>query len=146
MTLSVPVGVAGKPYEVVIGRGLVERAGELAAPFARGRRVAVVSDRTVNGLHGARLLAALAAAGIEAESVVIEPGEEAKSFAGLEALCDALLALGLERGDLVAAFGGGVVGDLAGFAAAILKRGVDFIQIPTTLLAQVDSSVGGKTA
>ncbi len=85
-------------------------------------------------------------AGLRADTIVIEPGECAKSFAGLESLCTRLLALGLERGDLVIAFGGGVVGDLAGFAAAIYKRGIDFAQIPTTLLAQVDSSVGGKTA
>jgi 3-dehydroquinate synthase len=136
----------GRPYDVLIGDGLIDRAGELIGPFAKRGRVAVVRDETVQGLHGARFGAALAAAGIEVHPVVIAPGEAAKSFAGLEALCDALLGLELERGDLVVAFGGGVVGDLAGFAAAILKRGVDFVQVPTTLLAQVDSSVGGKTA
>ena len=98
------------------------------------------------GLHGARLRASLAAAGIESEAVVIPPGEASKSFARLEQVCDRLLAMKLDRGDLIVAFGGGVVGDLAGFAAAIYKRGIDFVQIPTTLLAQVDSSVGGKTA
>jgi 3-dehydroquinate synthase len=140
------VALEGRTYEVLIGRGLIERAGALIRPMLKLPRVAVVADETVDGLHGARLAASLAAAGIEAHPVVIAPGEEAKSFAGLEALCDALLALEVDRGDLIVAFGGGVVGDLAGFAAAILKRGIDFVQIPTTLLAQVDSSVGGKTA
>ncbi len=143
---AVPVAVAGRPYEVLIGRGLIERAGQLIRPLLKRPRVAVVVDEIVQGLHGARLAASLRAAGVELRPVVIAPGEEAKSFAGLEALCDALLALELDRGDLIVAFGGGVVGDLAGFAAAILKRGIDFVQIPTTLLAQVDSSVGGKTA
>jgi 3-dehydroquinate synthase len=146
VTASIPVDVAGKPYEVMIGRGLVERAGSLIRPLLKRPRVAVVADETVNDLHGARLAASLRAAGIDAHPVLLAPGEEAKSFAGLEALTDALLGLELDRGDLIVAFGGGVVGDLAGFAAAILKRGIDFVQIPTTLLAQVDSSVGGKTA
>ncbi len=88
----------------------------------------------------------MAAAGIDASMIVVPPGEQTKSFEGLADLCDRLLALELDRGDLIVAFGGGVIGDLTGFAAAIYKRGIDFIQIPTTLLAQVDSSVGGKTA
>jgi 3-dehydroquinate synthase len=142
----VPVDVAGKPYDVLIGHGLVERAGALVRPLLKRPRLAVVMDETVRDLHGAALEASLTAAGVAFHPVVIVPGEEAKSFAGLEALCEALLALELDRGELIAAFGGGVVGDLAGFAAAILKRGIDFVQLPTTLLAQVDSSVGGKTA
>jgi 3-dehydroquinate synthase len=146
MTLAVPVAVVGKPYDVLIGRGLIDAAGAAIRPLLKRPRLAVVADETVQALHGARLAASLGAAGIEVSPVVIAPGEAAKSFAGLAALCDALLDLELDRGDLIVAFGGGVVGDLAGFAAAILKRGVDFIQIPTTLLAQVDSSVGGKTA
>ena len=146
MTQIVPVAVAGKPYDVMVGRGLIARSGALIAPLLQRPRLAVVMDETVSQLHGAALAASLAAARVAFHPVVIAPGEAAKSFAGLEALCDALLALQLERGDLIAAFGGGVVGDLAGFAAAILKRGIDFVQLPTTLLAQVDSSVGGKTA
>ncbi len=146
MTTTVPVALAGKPYDVLIGAGLIDRAGALVAPYLKRGRLAVVMDSTIAALHGARLEAALKAADIEPCPVVIDPGEDQKSFAGLERVCDALLALELERGDLVAAFGGGVVGDLAGFAAAILKRGIDFVQLPTTLLAQVDSSVGGKTA
>jgi 3-dehydroquinate synthase len=146
MSAAVTVGLGERAYEVVIGPVLLDQAGTRIAPFLKRRRLAVVSDETVWKLHGERLRAALAAAGIEAHPIVIAPGEQAKSFAGLESLSDSLLALGLDRGDLVAAFGGGVVGDLAGFAAAIYKRGIDFVQIPTTLLAQVDSSVGGKTA
>jgi 3-dehydroquinate synthase len=106
----------------------------------------VVADETVAGLHGARLLGALAGAGVEASLITVPSGEASKSFDQLARLSDQLLALALDRGDMIVAFGGGVVGDLAGFAAAIYKRGIDFIQIPTTLLAQVDSSVGGKTA
>jgi 3-dehydroquinate synthase len=146
VTLAVPVAVAGKPYDVLIGRGLIGAAGGVIAPLLKRPRLAVVMDETVQALHGAALAASLGGAGIEVMPVAIAPGEAAKSFAELASLCDALLALELGRDDLIAAFGGGVVGDLAGFAAAILKRGVDFIQIPTTLLAQVDSSVGGKTA
>jgi len=146
MTASIAVGLGERAYEVRIGAGLIDRAGEAMAPFARRRRTAVVSDETVWGLHGERLAAALARAGIAATPVLVAPGEQAKSFEGLAEVTDRLLALELDRGDLVTAFGGGVVGDLAGFAAAIYKRGIDFVQIPTTLLAQVDSSVGGKTA
>jgi 3-dehydroquinate synthase len=143
---TVPVAVAGKPYDVLIGPGLIERAGALVAPLLTRPRLAVVMDETVAALHGDALETSLAAAGVACHPIVIAPGEAAKSFAGLAALCDALLALELDRGDMIAAFGGGVVGDLAGLAAAILKRGIDFVQLPTTLLAQVDSSVGGKTA
>jgi 3-dehydroquinate synthetase len=146
VTQTVPVAVAGKPYDVLIGPRLIARAGDLIRPLLKRPRLVVVMDETVSGLHGAALKASLDAAGVAFHPVVIAPGEAAKSFAGLEALCEALLGLELDRGDLIAAFGGGVVGDLAGFAAAILKRGIDFVQLPTTLLAQVDSSVGGKTA
>ena len=143
---SVTVDLGARSYSVVIGRGLIAEAGERLKPLLRRDRVAVVTDRQVHEHHGEMLANALGGAGITADVIVIEPGETAKSFAGLEALSNDLLALGLERGDLIVAFGGGVVGDLTGFAAAIYKRGIDFAQIPTTLLAQVDSSVGGKTA
>jgi 3-dehydroquinate synthase len=146
MIQTVPVALSGRAYEVLIGPGLIDQAGARIAPLLKRPRLAVVSDETVWGLHGARFAAALAAAGITALPVVIPPGEQTKSFAGLADLSDRLLSLSLDRGDLIAALGGGVVGDLAGFAAAIYKRGIDFVQIPTTLLAQVDSSVGGKTA
>ncbi|HXV00527.1 MAG TPA: 3-dehydroquinate synthase [Caulobacteraceae bacterium] len=146
MIRTVPVGLGGRAYEVLIGPGLADEAGARIAPLLRRPIAAIVMDETVGDLHGPRLIGALGAAGITPHVVFVPPGEGAKSFAGLERLSDELLALELERGDLIIAFGGGVVGDLAGFAAAIYKRGIDFIQIPTTLLAQVDSSVGGKTA
>ncbi|MEP6967371.1 MAG: iron-containing alcohol dehydrogenase, partial [Pseudomonadota bacterium] len=146
MTWTATVGLGDRAYEVVVGRGLIDQAGARIAPFLRRSLAAVVMDETVRDLHGARLIGALEGSGVAGHALIIEPGEAAKSFAGLESLCDRLLELGLERGDLIVAFGGGVVGDLAGFAAAIYKRGIDFVQIPTTLLAQVDSSVGGKTA
>lgn len=146
MSRIVPVGLGDRAYDVLVGEGLLEQAGRLIAPFQKRGRTAVVSDETVWGMHGARLTAALAAAGIEALPVIVPPGEQTKSFEGLADVSDRLLSMELDRGDIITAFGGGVVGDLAGFAAAIYKRGIDFVQIPTTLLAQVDSSVGGKTA
>lgn len=146
MSRILPVGLGDRAYDVLVGDGLIDSAGTLIAPFQKRGRTAVVSDETVWRLHGARLTAALKAAGIEALPVIVAPGEQTKSFEGLAVVSDRLLALELDRGDLITAFGGGVVGDLAGFAAAIYKRGIDFVQIPTTLLAQVDSSVGGKTA
>jgi 3-dehydroquinate synthase len=146
MSRSVPVGLGARAYDVVIGPGLLAEAGRRIAPLARRKRLAVVSDETVWGLHGAALTASLEGAGLAAHPLIVAPGEQTKSFEGLADVTDRLLALELDRGDIVVAFGGGVVGDLTGFAAAIYKRGIDFVQIPTTLLAQVDSSVGGKTA
>ena len=146
MNRIVDVGLGERAYQVQIGPGLIDRAGEQIRPLLKRARTAVVADETVARLHGERLRAALTAAGIESTLIPIPAGEASKSFEHLAALSDALLALALDRGDLIIAFGGGVVGDLAGFAAAIYKRGIDFVQIPTTLLAQVDSSVGGKTA
>ncbi len=143
---TISVGLADRAYDVLIGGGLIDQAGARIAPLLKRKRTAVVVDATVSRHHGERLSAALEKAGVTVDLIVIPPGEESKSFEGLADLSDRLLALGLERGDMIVAFGGGVVGDLAGFAAAIYKRGIDFIQIPTTLLAQVDSSVGGKTA
>ena len=146
MSEIVRIDLAGRAYEVVIGHGLLAEAGARIASLAPKARMAVVMDATVADLHGATLMASLQAAGIASEVVTVPAGEASKSFAGLAKLCDQLLSLKLGRLDLIIAFGGGVVGDLAGFAAAIYKRGIDFVQIPTTLLAQVDSSVGGKTA
>ncbi len=146
MTRAILVGLGPRSYQVRVGGGLIDGAGEAMAPLMKRRRTAIVSDETVWGLHGARLTAALDRAGIAATPIVVPPGEQTKSFDGLSQVTDQLLAQELDRGDVITAFGGGVVGDLAGFAAAIYKRGVDFVQIPTTLLAQVDSSVGGKTA
>ena len=146
MIRTIPVGLGVRAYEVLVGPGLIDAAGARIAPLLKRKRTAVVVDETVQRLHGARLRASLERAGIAVEIIAIPPGEASKSFDGLADVIDRLLALALDRGDLVIAFGGGVVGDLAGFAAAIYKRGIDFVQIPTTLLAQVDSSVGGKTA
>jgi 3-dehydroquinate synthase len=143
---AIRVGLGARSYDVLVGGGLIDRAGALTRPFLPRGRTAVVCDETVHRLHGARLAASLAAAGVTASFVIMPPGEGTKSWDGLAQVSDRLLALGLDRGDVITAFGGGVIGDLAGFAAAIYKRGIDFVQIPTTLLAQVDSSVGGKTA
>ncbi|MBI1251164.1 MAG: 3-dehydroquinate synthase [Alphaproteobacteria bacterium] len=142
----VRVDLGARSYDVAIGPGLMANAGAMIAPFAPRRRVFVVADETVAALYGPSLRGALQSAGLTQIDIVTPPGEETKSFAHLARVCDAALEAGLDRGDLLVAFGGGVIGDLAGFAAAILMRGVDFVQIPTTLLAQVDSSVGGKTA
>ncbi len=146
MTGTVKVELGERAYNVMIGQGLLARAGSLIAPLLSRKRVVIVSDATPWSIHGAALVASLAAAGISHDLIQIEPGEASKSFASLQRVTEALLALGVERSDLVIAFGGGVTGDLTGFAAAVTKRGIDFVQIPTTLLAQVDSSVGGKTA
>ncbi len=143
---KISVGLGGRAYDVLVGPGLLDRAGPLLAPYLPRCRTVVVTDETVGALHGGRLTRALEQGGLAADLIAIPPGEGSKSFAGLEQLCDRMLSLELDRGDAIIALGGGVVGDLAGFAAAIYKRGIDFIQIPTTLLAQVDSSVGGKTA
>jgi 3-dehydroquinate synthase len=147
MIRTVSVGLGERAYDVAIGPGLLDQAGERIAPvLGKRKRVAVVTDTHVGAHHGERLAVALRGAGIAVDVITIAPGEESKSFEGLADLSDRLLALNLERGDQIVALGGGVVGDLAGFAAAIYKRGIDFVQVPTTLLAQVDSSVGGKTA
>jgi 3-dehydroquinate synthase len=142
----IPVALGARTYDVVIGAGLLSRAGSYVAPFAKSGRTFVVTDRIVADLHLAALQDGLDRGGVRTEAIVLPPGEQTKSFAGLERVCDELIAREIGRNDIVVAFGGGVIGDLAGFAAGVVKRGVDFVQIPTTLLAQVDSSVGGKTA
>lgn len=141
----VRVGLGARGYDIVVGPGILKDAGRYVAPLLKQRRTVIVSDETVARLHLDVLIAGLRREGIAAETVTVPPGEGSKSFAGLEALIDRLLSLAVERGDVIMALGGGVIGDLTGFAASILRRGVDFIQAPTTLLAQVDSSVGGKT-
>jgi 3-dehydroquinate synthase len=143
---TIRVGLGARSYDVMVGRDLIAQAGSLMRPLLPRGRTAVVCDETVEGLHRAALEKSLTDQGVKSDWIVLPPGEQTKSWDGLADLSDRLLALGLDRGDVVTAFGGGVIGDLTGFAAAIYKRGIDFIQIPTTLLAQVDSSVGGKTA
>jgi len=142
----VKVALDGRAYEVWIGDGLMSGAGAALLDVIPRRRTVVVTDETVARLHGETVRAGFEQSGISAEFIVLPPGEQTKSFEGLADLSDRLLAAQLDRGDVITALGGGVIGDLTGFAAAIYKRGIDFVQIPTTLLAQVDSSVGGKTA
>jgi 3-dehydroquinate synthase len=142
---TIRVGLGPRSYDIVIGPGALAEAGQRIAALGHGKRVIVIADSRVAALHGAALNTSLAAAGIAVETLTVPPGETTKSMTVLADLLDRILALGIERGTLLVALGGGVVGDLAGFAAAVALRGLDFVQIPTTLLAQVDSSVGGKT-
>ncbi|MBB3148262.1 3-dehydroquinate synthase [Phyllobacterium trifolii] len=144
-TTTVPVKLGDRSYDILIGAGLIERAGYEIAKRAKSVRVAIISDETVAGLHLDRLTRSLTAVGIDSTPILVAPGEKSKGFATLETVTNAILSARLERGDIVIAFGGGVIGDLAGFAAGITRRGMGFIQMPTSLLAQVDSSVGGKT-
>ncbi|WP_323042569.1 3-dehydroquinate synthase [Gemmobacter sp.] len=141
----VPVQLGARSYQVRIGSGLIDRAGAELAPLLRRKRVAILTEERVAARHLPRLQAALEAEGIAHAALTLPAGEATKGWDGLRAATEFLLDEKIERRDLVVAFGGGVIGDLAGFAAAILRRGVRFAQIPTTLLAQVDSSVGGKT-
>ncbi|MDX3970802.1 MAG: 3-dehydroquinate synthase [Bradyrhizobium sp.] len=143
--VKVDVALGDRAYDIVIGRGVLSSLGERVAALRPGVRTAVVTDRTVAKYWLEAAEASLAASGIPTSRIVVEEGEISKTYAGLEKVSEALIAAKIERNDLVIALGGGVVGDLAGFAAAILRRGVDFVQVPTSLLAQVDSSVGGKT-
>ncbi|MET4602098.1 3-dehydroquinate synthase [Bradyrhizobium sp. JR4.1] len=143
--VNVEVALENRAYDIVIGRGVLASLGERVARLRPGVRTAIVTDRTVAKYWLEPAEASLAAAGIPTSHIVVEEGEISKTYAGLEKVSEALIAAKIERNDLVIALGGGVVGDLAGFAAAILRRGVDFVQVPTSLLAQVDSSVGGKT-
>ncbi len=143
---TVRVELGTRSYDVLVGEGLLAEAGERISPFLEQNRVFVVTDENVAPLHLEILERSLNDAGIECESLVLPAGDRTKSFAHLEKLIDAFLSRKIERSSTVIALGGGAIGDLAGFAAAITLRGVDYIQIPTTLLAQVDSSVGGKTA
>lgn len=143
--ITVDVALGDRAYDIIIGRDVLPTLGARVAALRPGVRTAIVTDRTVAKHWLEQTQASLVAAGIPATHVVVDEGEGSKTYAGLEKVSEALIAAKIERNDLVIALGGGVVGDLAGFAAAILRRGVDFVQVPTSLLAQVDSSVGGKT-
>jgi 3-dehydroquinate synthase len=140
----VPVPLGDRAYDVLIGPGLVARVGDLITEYYPAARCGIITDETVAKHHLGALEKGFADGKI-AGTVILPPGEATKSFVEVAALSEKLLEMGLERGDMVVALGGGVMGDLAGFAAAILRRGIRFVQVPTTLLAQVDSSVGGKT-
>jgi 3-dehydroquinate synthase len=142
----VEVKLGSRSYGIVIGRGVVATLGARIAALRPGAKAFVVTDENVARHVLPAVEAILDRADIKNESVVVPPGESSKSFAVFERVCEAIVAARMERGDLVVALGGGVIGDLAGFAAAVVRRGLDYVQVPTTLLAQVDSSVGGKTA
>ena len=143
---TVHVDLGERSYDVLVGEGLLAAAGNLVRPFLKLDRTVIVTDRNVAALHLESLQRSLGQAGISSEAIVLPPGDGTKDFANLKSLIDTLLSHRIERSSTLIALGGGMIGDIAGFTAAILLRGIDFIQIPTSLLAQVDSSVGGKTA
>ncbi len=145
MHQTVHVDLAERSYDVEIGPGLLAQSGERIAPLLKRPRVAVLTDETVAGMHLDALRDGLASAGVGMSALALPAGEATKSWPHFERAVEWLLAEKVERNDIVVALGGGVIGDLAGFAAAVMRRGVRFVQIPTSLLAQVDSSVGGKT-
>ncbi|MDO9058818.1 MAG: 3-dehydroquinate synthase [Bradyrhizobium sp.] len=144
-SVIVDVALGDRTYDIVIGRDVLQSLGKRVAALRPGARTAIVTDRTVAKYWLEQTEASLSEAGIASSRIIVDEGEGSKTYAGLAQVSEALIAARIERNDLVIALGGGVVGDLAGFAAAILRRGVDFVQVPTSLLAQVDSSVGGKT-
>ncbi len=146
MSVVVTVGIPGRRYDVVIGAGLLGSTGSLLVEILGKRNVAVISDQSVASLFGEQVLGSLRDAGCEATLLTVAPGEASKSWETAGDLLERLAAAGMDRESVVVALGGGVVGDLAGFCAGVYMRGVPFVQVPTTLLAQVDSSVGGKTA
>jgi 3-dehydroquinate synthase len=143
--VTVDVALGERAYDIVIGRDVLPTLGQRIAALRPGARTAIVTDHTVAKYWLEPAEAALASAGVPSSRIVVGEGEGSKSYAVLQEVCEGLIAAKIERNDLVVALGGGVIGDLAGFAAAIVRRGVDFVQVPTSLLAQVDSSVGGKT-
>jgi 3-dehydroquinate synthase len=144
--ITVNVALGDRAYDIVIGRGLLASLGQRIAALRPGARVVIVTEETVADRHLQAAEASCAAAKVPAARVVVPPGEGSKGWKTFEQVCEAIIGARIERNDLVVALGGGVIGDLAGFAASAIRRGVDYVQVPTTLLAQVDSSVGGKTA
>jgi 3-dehydroquinate synthase len=143
---TVKVALGDRSYDIVIGRGLLGSLGARVAALRPGAKAMIVTDDNVARHHLAAAESALTGAGIAVSRLGVAAGEASKSFAAFETVCEAIIAARIERGDLIIALGGGVIGDLAGFAASAVRRGLDYVQVPTTLLAQVDSSVGGKTA
>jgi 3-dehydroquinate synthase len=143
--IQVSVALGARAYEIVIGRGLVASLGERLKTLRSGARVAIVTDETVAKLHSGAVETALKSSGIDSARIVVPAGEGSKNYATFEKVCESIIDARVERNDLIVALGGGVIGDLAGFAASCVRRGLDFVQVPSTLLAQVDSSVGGKT-
>ena len=143
---TVKVALGARSYDIVIGRGLIASLGARVAALRPGAKAAIVTDENVARYHLAAAEAALTGAGVGSSRVIVPPGESSKRFGVFEQVCESVIAARIERGDLIIALGGGVIGDLAGFVASVVRRGLDYVQVPTTLLAQVDSSVGGKTA
>jgi len=144
--IVVPVSLGPRSYDIVIGRGVIAALGARIAELRPAAKAFIVSDKNVAAHAMAAARSALTRANVATSEMVVAPGESSKSYPVLQQLCEAILGAQIERGDLIVALGGGVIGDLAGFAAAVVRRGLDYVQVPTTLLAQVDSSVGGKTA
>ena len=143
---TVRVDLGARSYDIIVGHGALAQLGPRLLPMLKQKRVFVLTDEHVEAAHRARVEAALKASGISSSWLALKPGEKTKSFANLETILDWLLEGGAERADMLVALGGGVIGDIAGLSASLMKRGMGFVQVPTTLLAQVDSSVGGKTA
>ncbi len=143
---QITVGLGDRSYQIIIATGLLETAGGRLKPLSKTGRIFIVTDANVAAHHLSTLISSATTAGLTSEAIILPPGEGTKNWAQLEMLCDRLLEFEIERGEAIVALGGGVIGDLTGFAAAIIKRGCIVVQVPTTLLAQVDSSVGGKTA
>lgn len=141
----IAVDLGERSYDIVIGDGVLSETGPYLARLHSSSRAVIVSDANVDAIHGDTVRRSLADSKIDCATITVEAGETSKSFSSLEAVVDGILSAGMERGDVLLALGGGVIGDLAGFAAGIVRRGMQFIQLPTSLLAQVDSSVGGKT-
>ena len=144
--IVVEVALGERSYDIMIGRGALAALGRRIAAMRPGAKVAIVTDENVARHHLPAAETALSGAGLSSSRIVVPAGESSKSMSGFETVCESLIAARIERSDIVVALGGGVIGDLAGFAAAAVRRGIDYVQVPTTLLAQVDSSVGGKTA
>jgi len=143
--ITVPVALGNRAYDIVIGRGVLASLGRAVKTLRPGARTVIVTDENVAAKHLAATEAVLNAAGVGSARIVVAPGEGSKTISTFDRVCEEIVGARIERGDLAIALGGGVIGDLAGFAAACVRRGIDFVQVPTTLLAQVDSSVGGKT-
>jgi 3-dehydroquinate synthase len=143
--ITVPVALGNRAYDIVIGRGVLASLGAAIKTLRPGARTVIVCDENVASHHLAAAEAALDRAGVGTSRILVAPGEGSKKMATFERVCEEIIGARIERGDLVVALGGGVIGDLAGFAASCVRRGIDFVQVPTSLLAQVDSSVGGKT-
>ena len=143
--IVVPVALAERAYDIVIGRGAIDTLGARIKALRPNAKTVILTDATVAKHHLAKVESILASAGVASAHIIVAPGEGSKNYATFETVCEAIIAARIERSDLVIALGGGVIGDLAGFSAASVRRGLDFVQVPTSLLAQVDSSVGGKT-